>query len=106
MVDAATATNYNHFGLTVNDPRQVIFLPTRLLGHGIRHAGGAALCGKARELEIQTNADSHLGSMIRARLAALRAHNGQSPNFLRRAIIELAAYGFFSGIPPTASTAK
>lgn len=35
-VDAATTTNYNHYGLTVNDPRQVMFLPTRLLGHGVR----------------------------------------------------------------------
>lgn len=68
VVDQETGQHYKHFGLTVNDPRHVMFLPQNLLGHGIRHAGSAALCSKARELEIHSNSDSHLGSMIQARL--------------------------------------
>ena len=95
IVDGETGTHYKTFGLTVNDPRHVISLPRHLMGHGVRHAGGAALCGKARELEIHANANSHLGGMIRARLNALRAENSNSPNFLRRAIIELATYGYY-----------
>lgn len=95
IVDGEASRHYNHFGVTVNDPRHVLFLPIKLLGHGLRHAGCAALCGKARELEIHANADSHLGSMIRARLMALRTENPTSPNFLRRAIVELATYGYF-----------
>ena len=93
IVDGEAGRHCNHFGLTVNDPRHILFLPNKLLGHGLRHAGSTALCGKARELEIHSSADSHLGSMIRARLMALRAENSTSPNFLRRAIVELATYG-------------
>ena len=70
------------------------FLPHHLSGHGVRHAGGADLASRARELEIHSNSNTHLGSMIRSRLAALRDNN-TSANFLRRNIIELAKYGYF-----------
>ena len=90
-IDGLTGDSHRSFGLTVNDPRHIIFLPPRLSGHGVRHAGGADL---ASQLEIHPNSDSHLGSMIRSRLAALRDNN-RSEYFLRRNIIELAKCGYF-----------
>ena len=93
-IDGLTGDSHRSFGLSVNDPRHIIFLPPTLSGHGVRHAGGADLASRARELEIHPNSDTHLGSMIRSRLAALRDDN-TSANFLRRNIIELAKYGYF-----------
>ena len=85
---------YANFGLTLNDPKQPIFLPTEYQGHGLRHAGMAELSGKARELEIQPNSSKELGRKLRSRIAALR-DDPTTKNFLKRNINELAAYGYF-----------
>lgn len=85
---------YANFGLTINDPKQPIFLPTEYQGHGLRHAGMAELSGKGRELEIQPNANKELGRKLRSRLAALK-DDPTAKNFLKRNITELATYGYF-----------
>ena len=55
QIDGLTGQTYKNFGLSVNNPRHAIFLTAERGGAAIRHAGGAALACKARELEIFCN---------------------------------------------------